>query len=83
MGKRATREPKAFTNNKIGQILRERRKQMGLSQKDVANQVNVNHTTISRIERDEFNGKFYKLLHIASVLGLSVTVELDKSIKEK
>lgn len=57
----------------LGQFLRQRREELGLSSRQLSKQTGVNDVTIARIERGEFAApRPDKLAKIAEALGLSL-----------
>ena len=60
---------------KIGMCIRERRKELRMTQAMLAEQSNVNRTTISRLERGMVESCLVSTLtSIARVLGLNVNI---------
>ena len=56
----------------IGQQIRQRRKQLGLTQVELAERLNMNQADISRIELDKHAISTRKLQAIASVIGVEI-----------
>jgi len=54
------------------EIVRQRRKELGLSLAALGKRINVTHETIGRIERGVGKGKYKTINRIAEALGLSV-----------
>lgn len=65
----------AITTEAFGQRVRERRKQLGLSQDDVANVVGVNRRVIGELERGKPSVRFDIVLRTAQALGLRVSLD--------
>lgn len=64
-------EPDQAAN--LGQFLRQRREELGLSTRQLSKQTGVNDVTIARIERGEFSApRPDKLSKIAEALGVSL-----------
>jgi HTH-type transcriptional regulator / antitoxin HipB len=61
----------------LGSIIRDGRKRMGLTQKELALMVGSQQRTISIIENDPSNTALKKLVRICKVLGLSLKVDLQ------
>ena len=57
--------------SKLGQSLRERREQLGLSQRRLAEKVGIRHTHVSRVERGESGVSLAVLARLAEVLQVS------------
>ena len=62
--------------NRVGQIIKERRKQLGLTQNTLALLSQVGINTIVSIERGSKSPSLDTLAKVADVLGLEVTLEL-------
>ena len=58
-----------------GEILRDRRKQLGLTQKELAEQVGRERTYINRIEKGETDLQLSSFFRIADALGIRVRLE--------
>ena len=56
----------------IGNLLRSKREQLGLSQHELASQAGVSQSSISKWERGQFNMSLYTLVHISTVLDLQL-----------
>jgi transcriptional regulator with XRE-family HTH domain len=54
-----------------GQVVRQRRRDLGLSTEQLAVSANVSAATIGRLERDEAIPKHAIVMRIANVLGVS------------
>ncbi len=60
-----------------GEILRNRRKEMQLSQKELADRIGVNRTYISRIETGETDLQLSSFLRIAGALGIRLRMDVS------
>lgn len=60
----------------ISQTIRDRRKKLGLSQKDLADRMGVKQSLVSRWESNDCNFTIDTLVDIADALGLSVQCPL-------
>lgn len=58
-----------------GEVLRDRRKQLGLTQKELAEQVGRERTYINRIEKGETDMQLSSFIRIADALGIMVKLE--------
>ena len=61
------------TNETLGQVVRKKRLQMGLSLRDVAAAVGVHHATVDRIETDQF-----KVVDPATLSAIADVLRLDR-----
>lgn len=59
-----------------GEVLRERRKEIGLTQKDLAEMVGRDRTYINRIEKGETDLQLSSFIRIASALGVSLRLDM-------
>lgn len=59
-----------------GEILRERRKELGLTQKELAEQIGRERTYINRIEKGETDLQLSSFLRIADALGITLRLEV-------
>lgn len=59
-----------------GEILRERRKELGLTQKELAEQIGRERTYINRIEKGETDLQLSSFLRIADALGIALRLEV-------
>ena len=64
-----------FTPSDIGIAIRLRRKELGLTQIELAERVGVGITYLSNIENGKETAEIGKALHILSMLGLNMYVE--------
>lgn len=74
MGSRSIHEPEYRDDAAaIGELLRARRRSLGLTQVDVAELAGTTQPTVSQIERGR-SGSFAKVAEVAATLGLALTV---------
>lgn len=59
-----------------GEILRERRKELGMTQKELADQIGKKRTYINRIEKGETDMQLSSFLQIANALGITLRLEV-------
>lgn len=57
---------------KLGQKIREIRKQKNMSQKDLAHAVNKDQQSVQRLETGNINPSYYYLTEIATGLGIEI-----------
>jgi transcriptional regulator with XRE-family HTH domain len=62
----------------IGVIIRQRRKQLKITQPHLAELAEVNVNTIYKLERNEANPTLKVLTKIADVLGMELKLEVKK-----
>lgn len=62
----------------IGSIIRQRRKQLKVTQPHLAELADVNVNTIYKLERNETNPTLNVVTKIADVLGLELKLEVKK-----
>jgi transcriptional regulator with XRE-family HTH domain len=60
----------------LGTLLKSRRKELGITQMDLAKLCNLSHTGIGRIESTQNDVRLETLLKLSKVLGLTLCVEL-------
>lgn len=60
-----------------GEILRDRRKEIGMTQKELAEKIGRNRTYINRIERGETDLQLSSFIRIADALGISVRLDVN------
>jgi HTH-type transcriptional regulator/antitoxin HipB len=68
--------------SQVGEIIRGRRKSRGISQQDLAAQLQVSQSGLSTIEGDAAGLTLERLLVVANVLGLELILQ-DKSARAK
>ena len=59
----------------FGEMLRERRKKLGMTQKELAERVGRERTYINRIEKGETDLQLSSFIRIADALGLTIKLE--------
>lgn len=67
----------------IGSKIREARVKLGMSQKDLANKIDMTSSFISQIESSQISPSLSSFLQIADVLGLNPTQLFQKDTKSK
>ena len=67
---------KGYEEFKIGEILKQARKDMGLSQEQVALKLNTKKSAISRIENHAQDIKLSTLQNFANILGKELKIQL-------
>ena len=70
-------ESKAKILYVLGKLVKQRRKQLGISQEELGLRANLDRTYISGVERGVRNPSLTALVSLASGLGISVSVLLD------
>lgn len=60
-----------------GEILRDRRKALGMTQKELAESIGRERTYINRIEKGETDMQLSSFLRIASALGIAVNLTVN------
>lgn len=60
-----------------GEILRDRRKAIGMTQKELAEKIGRERTYINRIEKGETDMQLSSFLRIASALGIAVNLSVN------
>ena len=63
---------------KIGQIIKQRRKNLLITQKELAELAGIGINTLTKIERGEANPSFDLLQKVLDTLGLEVVVQIKK-----
>lgn len=80
-GAPGTRSREDFENKAkawyYGEILRDRRKQLGMTQKELAECIGRERTYINRIEKGETDMQLSSFLRIASALGIAVNLTVN------
>lgn len=70
---------KIIKNEKdLAEALKERRKELGITQKDLARVCDLSHNGISRIEVADSDIKLSTLLKMGKFLGFKVVLEMDE-----
>ena len=62
----------------IGEIVRERRKGLGITQPHLAELANVSTNTLYKLERGQGNPSMEVLSKLIDVLGMELTLEIKK-----
>ena len=60
-----------------GEMLRERRKELGMTQKELAERVGRERTYINRIERGETDLQLSSFIRIAEALGIIIRLDVN------
>lgn len=69
---------------KIGEKIKQRRKELKWSQRDLAEKMGYNHSTITRIETGKIDIPQSRILQFAEVLGTDVAFLMDwKEVQKK
>lgn len=58
------------TKIRLGELIRRRRRESGMSQEKLAKNLNVQHSYISKIETGRNRGSYEKLAAISTILGI-------------
>lgn len=78
-GKRGTPEREIFHDESMawyyGELLRDRRKALKMTQEELAKKINVPRTYISRIERGKSDIQMSSFLRVTSALGLQLLIQ--------
>lgn len=61
----------------LGDLLKLRRKELKITQKELAKFTNLSNTGISRIELAQNDVQFETLLKLTGFLGLNITIEIE------
>lgn len=67
MGAKINTAEKEF-NQKMGQIIRAKRKQFGLSQRDIAQQLGITHQQVQKYETGKTGVSLYNLEKISKIM---------------
>ncbi|MFZ3231851.1 MAG: helix-turn-helix transcriptional regulator [Pseudobdellovibrio sp.] len=68
----------AITNEKdLAKALKERRKELEITQKSLADFCNLSHNGISRIEMADSDIKLSSLIKMSKILGFKITLEME------
>jgi len=67
-----------MTIEQIGNIIKNRRKELKITQSYLAELVELNERTITRLERGQSNPSFEVLLKLSDVLGLEFNLQVKK-----
>lgn len=60
-----------------GELLRERRKELGMTQKDLAERIGRERTYINRIEKGETDLQLSSFIRIANALGITLRLDVN------
>lgn len=60
-----------------GEILRDRRKELGMTQKELSEKIGRERTYINRIEKGETDLQLSSFIRIASALGITLRLEVN------
>ncbi len=78
-GKEGTSKRTAFEADSaawyFGELMRERRKELNMTQQDLADKVNAKRTYISRVERGEADIQMSSFFRLATALGIRMRPE--------
>ena len=61
----------------LSAILKRRRKELGITQKDLAKYANLSHNGISRIEMADKSARLSSLLKMSKILGFQVFLKME------
>ena len=67
----------------IGSIIKERRKMLSITQRELSDLARVGINTLTKIERDEANPTFDVLQRILTVLGLEIEIKVKTTVYKK
>lgn len=62
----------------IGQTIRERRKELAITQPDLSELAGISKNTLYKLERGEGNPSLDVLTKLANVLGMEIKLEVKK-----
>ncbi len=62
----------------IGEIIRTRRRELGITQPHLAELANISTNTLYKLERGQGNPSFDILNKLAEVLGMEITLDVKK-----
>lgn len=66
-----------------GEVLRDRRKELGLTQKELAERIGRERSYISRLEKGETDLQLSSFLRIADALGIMLKMEVNPKLKSE
>ena len=66
-----------FNEKDVAKTLKERRKELKITQKSLADFCNLSHNGISRIEMADSDIKLTSLLKMAKILGFKIILEME------
>jgi transcriptional regulator with XRE-family HTH domain len=61
----------------LGKVLKNRRKELEITQKELADYCNLSHNGISQIEVGEKSVRLSSLLKIAKILGFKIVLKME------
>jgi transcriptional regulator with XRE-family HTH domain len=62
----------------MARIIKKRREELGISQKDLASLCNLSHNGISKMETNESEIKLSTLLKMSKILGIKLILEMEE-----
>jgi len=65
--------------NQVGEIIKSRRKELGITQPDLAELAKVSINTLYKLERGQSNPSLDVLNKLAEVLGMELKLEVKKN----
>lgn len=63
---------------RIGEIIRLRRKELGITQPDLADLAGISINTLYKLERGQGNPSLDVITKVATVLGMQLKLEINK-----
>lgn len=66
----------------INNIIRNRRRELGISQEDLAEMSEVSLATIKNIERGEGNPTFKTVMKVMEILGLEIVFQVRNTLSD-
>jgi ribosome-binding protein aMBF1 (putative translation factor) len=66
------------TSKDVAEVLKNRRKELGISQKDLAQLCDLSHNGISRIEVNDSDVQLSTLLKLSHFLGFKIIFEMEE-----
>jgi len=67
-----------MSNNRVGQAIRDRRKELGITQPHLAEVAGVSTNTLYKLEKGQGNPTLEVLNKLADVLGMELKLEVKK-----
>lgn len=64
-------------NREIGQVLKDRRRLLGITQSEIAKRTGITQPIVSRIERGYANFTIEQLIKYSNAVGLQATINLS------
>jgi transcriptional regulator with XRE-family HTH domain len=65
-------------SKRLGQIIRARRKEMKITQQEVAKFCDLSHTGIGKIENGSSDVKLSTLIKLFKILGLKIQIKIEE-----